>query len=153
MKSKTKILSVVAVLAIGALGAFYPYLSCEYLGWQFEHELKKQPLFALIAKSYPKEFAIYLGKVKKDLKENHDNLIPNHSAQLVNKIFYHSLQQAPDDYIELYLKATLDLYHYLKGQDPRAVVKMENPENNLNYDLNALYEKQDFQSRLTHLLD
>ncbi len=125
-----------------------------FLGWQFEHEIKRQPLFALISQHYPAEFQDYINKVQLNLRTN-DNpaLVAAYSSQLVNSVFYKSLAHAPDDYVALYLKSTIDLYHYLNSQDPKAVIKLENGNNAIEYDLNALYENKDFQNRLTHLLD
>ncbi len=147
---------VLVALGIGAVayGVSKTYVYPEYLGWQFEHEVKKQPLFALISQKYPNEFQEYIQKVKSTLRSNAQlTLISGYSSELVNKIFYKSLSTAPDEYVVLYLKSTIDLYHYLNGQDPKAVIKLENGGDAIDYDLTALYETKHFQNRLTHLLD
>ncbi|MBS0288916.1 MAG: hypothetical protein JSS07_02615 [Proteobacteria bacterium] len=155
MKSKNgKMIGFIVALAFGVVCfGISPYFYSTYLGWQFEHEIKKQALFALISRHYPTEYSDYIKTAKQHLKKDQPTLIANDSAQLVNKIFYQSLGQASDDYVVLYLKATLDLYHYLNSQDPRAVVKLENGSDKIEYDLNALYQNQDFQNKLALLLD
>ncbi|MBS0287374.1 MAG: hypothetical protein JSR17_08765 [Proteobacteria bacterium] len=157
MKTKaSRTIGALVALGIGAVGfgVSKTYLYPEYLGWQFEHEIKKQALFTLISQNYPAEFKEYVKKVKQNLRTNDDpNLVSAYSTQLVNNIFYKSLANTPDDYVGLYLKSTIDLYRYLNGQDPRAVIKLENGDNAIEYDIGALYETKDFQKRLNHLLD
>ena len=157
IRSKPKrLIALVIALVLGMGGAKlsnqfrYP----EYLSWRFEEELKKQPLFDMIAKNHPKEFARFIQKVKQTLRENEDTaLVSSYSAEFVNSIFYQHLQHAPDDNIVLYLKATIDLYQHLNGKDPRAVVKLESANNTIAFDLNTLWEDKDFRALLSHLLD
>lgn len=153
---RSRVVVLLVALAGGAVGYglskvyFYP----EYLGWQFERELKKQPLFTLISQKYPIEFQHYIQVVRKNLRDNGNlNVVAASSAELVNSIFYRSLATAPDDYVTLYLKSTLELYHYLNGQDPKAVIKLENGSPEIEFDLSNLYDNKDFQNRLNHLLD
>lgn len=151
---RTIVLIVALACAVVGYGVSNAYLYPNYLGWRFEQELKKQPLFNIINQYYPQEFAQFIHDVKQSIIKKEDvRKITALSAQLVNKIFYQSLRQAPDDYIALYLKATLDLYHYLNGQDPRAVVALENGDNASSGSITGFYEKKDFQSLLNHLLD
>lgn len=146
---------------LGALGCGYVGAQiCEsmiypqYLAWRFDSDIKKQPLFALIAKTHPQEFKQYVDKVQQTIREQGDvNVVPALSAQLVNSIFYQHLQHAPDENILLYLKATLDLYHYLNGQEPRAVVKIENDDKTIPVNLNVFWSDKKFQALLNHLLD
>ncbi|HRE31816.1 MAG TPA: hypothetical protein PLD88_07580, partial [Candidatus Berkiella sp.] len=56
-------ISLMLVAIIAALGTselskryFYPHV----LGWQFEHEIVKHPLFQLIAKHHPTEFSDFV---------------------------------------------------------------------------------------------
>lgn len=128
----------------------YPY----YLSWQFEHQLKAYPLFELIAEKHPKEFAQFITKVRYNLRENHDaSLISVYSTELVNAIFFQHLKSAPDDAINQYLKATIELYHYLYTQDPRAVIKLEKGDETVPFDFNTLMEDKTFQVLLNNLLE
>lgn len=154
-KSRRWIILIVAIV-LGIAGSRFSekYLYPDYIGWRFETELKKQPLFDLIAKNHPKEFAQFIQKVKEELRKKQDSsAVSMNSAQFVNAIFYQHLQHAPDDYIVLYLKATVDLYHHLNGLDPRAVVKLENGNSAIDFDLNTLWEDKNFRALLSHLLD
>ncbi len=157
MKTKSgRLIGFIVALGIGAVfvGISNAYFYPEYLGWNFEREIKKQPLFSLIAQTNPDIFNQYIKDVKKNLREKEDpNLVSAYSANMVNKIFYQSLSHAPDDYIVLYLKATLELYHHLNGVDPRGVIKLENGSSDIGVDLNSIFEKKDFQALLNHLLD
>lgn len=147
---------LIPLLAIGcAAGAVQlsdEYLYPSYLGWQFEREIMKQPLFNLIAQAHPQEFQAYLQKIKQIIKKGQTQTIPAYSAQLLNQIFFTHLQHAPDENVMLYLRATVDLYQYLYTKDPRAVVKLENNDPT-NYDFKEIFADKMFQSLLNHLLD
>ncbi len=157
MKSNaTKTIGSLVALGVGAMvfGLSNIYVYPEYRAWQFEYEIKKQPLFGLISQNYPAEFQAYLQQVKSSLETDEDpSKIAQYTSEMVNNIFYKSLAHAPDEYVSLYLKSTIDLYHYLNSQDPKAVLKLENGDTANDYDLNKLYENKDFQNRLSHLLD
>jgi hypothetical protein len=142
-------------LGISACYFSNAYIYPNYVSWRFENELKKQPLFEMIAKNNPQQFAAFMKKVNGALQDKQSNAqIALYSAEFVNSIFYQQLVHASDDYIVLYLKATLDLYHYLNGIDPRAVVKLENGSNAIDFDLNALWDQdKGFRGLLAHLLD
>lgn len=151
-----KITLLLAALASTVVGSILSenYLYPTYLGWEFERSIQKQPLFKLIAKHHSEEYAKFLVKVKASLhKDPNINIISTYSAELMNHIFYQHLQDAPDEAIFLYLKATVDLYRYLYTVDPRAVVKFENNDSPINVDLNALWQDKTFQVLLNHVLE
>lgn len=128
-----------------------------YQGWEFERSLRAEPLFGLIAKTHPQAFAAFLDQAKVQLYHAKEGAAPasvtQFSQNLVNVIFRQHLQHAPDENIRLYLKATLDLYHHLNGQDPIAVVKLETGDEKIPYNLNNLWNDKSFRALLLHLLD
>ncbi|MFI4938190.1 MAG: hypothetical protein ACHQJ6_06755 [Candidatus Berkiellales bacterium] len=149
---------IVIVIAIGGgvittqLSEIYLYP--RYVGWQFERENLKQPLFSLIAQYHPKEYQAFIEEVKKGIRKGEDiNIISSYSSSLLNQIFYQHLQNAPDEAIFIYLKATLDLYRYLYSVDPRAVVKLENGDSSIPVNLTLLWQDQTFKVLLNHLLE
>jgi hypothetical protein len=130
------------------------YLYPAYLGWNFEQDIKKQPLFNLIEKTNPQEYNQFIIKVKKSLRKKEDlNLIAIYSSQLMDRIFYQHLQHAPDESIFLNLKATLDLYRYLNTQNPQVIIKFESGSTSTPIDFNTLWEDKTFQMLLNHLLE
>jgi hypothetical protein len=130
------------------------YLYPEYLGWRFESDIKQQPLFSLIEKHHPNEYNAFLKKVKQSFRiDPSQDMVSIYSAELINNVFYQHLETTPNDYIDLYLKATIDLYRHLNGLDPRAVVNLENGNGSIKFDINALWEDKDFRALLNHLLD
>jgi len=128
----------------------YPY----YLGWEFEHDIKKEPLFSLVAKEYPKEFAEFIQKVKKGL-HNQASLqeVSVYSSQLMNKIFYQHLQTAPDEVAYLYLKSTIELYRYLYTKDPSAVVLLELGAKEQMNPLQKIWDDKTFKLLFNNLLE
>ena len=157
MRKKWHLLAILAItVGLGVVGYFasknyiYPY----YLGWEFERDIKKQPLFALIAKYHPKEFQQFIEKVKNSLSKKEGlDAIATYSTELTNEVFYQHLQTAPDDPIFLYLKSILELYRYLYAIDPRAVVKLENGDESIPVDLHSFWEDKAFQALLNQVLE
>src|SRR5690349_18261849 len=94
MKSNSaKTIGSLVALGIGAVvfGLSDIYVYPEFRGWQFEYQIKKQPLFSLISQNYPSEFQHYLQKVKLSLNTEDDpDKIAQYSSQMVNNIFYKS---------------------------------------------------------------
>lgn len=155
-KNKWQKIALVVVALFGFGGSAYlsqHYLHPRYLSWKFTSDIKKQPLFALIAKTHPQEFNQFITKVKKSFEKKALQDVPIYSNELVNKIFNQHLQFAPDESIFVYLKATLDFYRYLYTQDPKAVVKLENPQSMLSLDLSHLWQDKTFQGFLNQVLE
>lgn len=156
MKKRWHFLSIFAItIGFGLVGYMLSknYIYPKYLGWEFEQQMRKQPLFALIEKHHPQEFKEFIEKVKVSLNR-HEGLdkIAAYSTDLTNRIFYQHLQTAPDGAIYQYLKSTLDLYRYLFVADPRAVVKLESGDDSIPVDLPAFWEEKAFQSLLNQVL-
>lgn len=156
MRKKWHLWAVFAIsLGFGLIGYMLSknYLYPQYLGWEFEQQIKKQPLFALIEKHHPEEFKEFIKKARKSLSKNEGlDAITAYSTELTNRIFYQHLQTAPDENILQYLKSTLDLYRYLYVIDPRAVVKLENGDESIPVDLQSFWEDKSFQSLLNQVL-
>lgn len=156
MRRKWHLWAVFAIsLGFGLVGYMLSknYLYPHYLGWEFEQQIKKQPLFALIEKHHPEEFKEFINKARKSLSKNEGlDVITSYSTELTNRIFYQHLQTAPDANILQYLKSTLDLYRYLYVIDPRAVVKLENGDESIPVDLQSFWEDKSFQSLLNQVL-
>jgi hypothetical protein len=156
---KTWLKVVVTLIALGCAGATIPLsqnlLYPEYYAWKVEKEIKKQPLFHIIAERHPKEFAAFISDVKKSYQKTHSSvLMPALAAQLVNRIFIQYLQKAPDDYITLYLKATTTLYEYLNKQDPQAVLNFEQGSSLIFSDqMKSLAQDPEFQKLLNRVLE
>ncbi len=156
---KTWLKVVVALIALGCAGAAIPlsqnFLYPQYYTWKFQNEIKKQPLFKIIAERHPKEFAAFIAQVKKSYQETHSSILtPSLAAQLVNHIFIQYLQKAPDEYISLYLKATISLYEYLNTLDPQAVLNFEQGSNLIFSDkMKSLAQDEKFRELLGRLLE
>ncbi len=146
-------LAIVAVVcALGAAELSKHYVYPRLLGWQFEREVVKHPLFNLIAKNHPQEFAVFVGQVKQGLiAKQPESVMSTYSTQLMGRIFYQHLQTAPNEAILQYLGAVLELYRFLYTQDPRAVLRMEYGQTTTG-DLSAIWEDKNFKVLLNHLL-
>ncbi len=146
-------LAIIAVVcALGAAELSKRYVYPHVLGWQFEREIVKHPLFGLIAKNHPQEFAVFVGQVKQGLLSGQpESVMSSYSTQLMGRIFYQHLQTAPNEAILQYLGAVLELYRFLYTQDPRAVLRMEYGQATTG-DLSAIWEDKNFKVLLNHLL-
>jgi len=91
----------------------------------FEKEIKQYPFFDLIYQHHPKAFKLFLSQAKNQLAD--PDKIAMQSFKLVNQIFPHHLQSAPNDAILHYLKATHTLYAYLYKTQPEAIFTLERP--------------------------
>lgn len=128
----------------------YPY----YLGWEFERDIKKEPLFALVAKEYPQAFAEFIQKVKKGLHRQASlQEVSLYSSELMNKIFYQHLQTAPEEVTYLYLKSTIELYRYLYTKDPSAVVLLELGAKEQTSPLQKIWDDKTFKLLFNNLLE
>lgn len=147
------VLAIVAVVcALGAAELSKRYVYPHVLGWQFEREIVKHPLFNLIAKNHPQEFAVFIAQVKQGLiTKQPESVMSGYSTQLMGRIFYQHLQTAPNEAILPYLGAVLELYRFLYTQDPRAVLRMEYGQTTTG-DLSAIWEDKNFKVLLNHLL-
>lgn len=143
-------------LVVGFLGYFLSqhYLYPRYLLWRFEKALHNQSVFVLIEKNHPKEFQVYIEKIKQSFKKTEDvAAVTGYTAELLNQIFNAHLEKSPNDPIELYLKSTIELYRYLFNKMPEAVVMLETGKKISSIDIEKLSEDLMFNSYLTRLLD
>lgn len=150
LKVTLAIVAIICALYTSELSKryFYPYV----LGWQFEHEIVKHPLFHLIAKQHPEEFAVFVKQVKQGLlNKQSDATLTGYSSQLMDRVFYQHLQTAPNEAIMHYLGAVLELYRFIYNQDPRAVLAMEYGQATTG-DFGTIWKDNHFQILLNHLL-
>ncbi|MCS5712625.1 hypothetical protein [Candidatus Berkiella aquae] len=150
LKISLALVAIVAALGTAELSKryFYPHV----LGWQFEHEIVKHPLFKLIAKHHPNEFALFVKQVKQGLVDKQPQaILSGYSSQLLGKVFYEHLQTAPNEAVMRYLGAVLELYRYLYNQDPQAVLAMEYGQATTG-NFGAIWSDNNFQTLLNHLL-
>lgn len=131
------------------------YLSPYYLTWEFETDIKKEPLFKLIAKQHPKEFKAFMGKVKQNYLHQGDAAeLSLYVQQLVNQVYFQHLEHAPDDYIFLYVKATQEMYQYLYQRSPIEVIHFENGQTMLySSQMQQIAQDKLFQKLFSRLLD
>lgn len=146
------------VVALAAIGAAIPltqqYLYPYYATYRFEKDIQQQPLFQIIAKHHAKDYAAFMKEVKHSYEKNEDNKTPVLAATLVNKIFLQYLQKAPNDFIGLYLKATIAFYEYLYTVDPSSVIQFEQGNPLLNSGkMQQIVEKEEFKNLLSRLLE
>lgn len=149
-------LSIAALAVMCAIGAaelsrhfFYPYV----LGWQFERRISEVPLFDLVAKHHPEQYAVFINQVKQGiLHKEPESQLAAYSTQLMERVFYQHLQTAPDEAVMRYLGAMLELYRYLHGQDPRAVLRMEYGQS-AKGDFSEMWEQPNFKKLLAQLLE
>lgn len=146
----------VSALVLVGLGYFATerYAKPLWLGYQFEENLRKEPLFQTIAKEHPEAYAAFTQKVKADLRHQGDpNAITEASASLVNAVFLRYVNKAPDDALYQYLNATLALYRYLVQTNPIVIVKLENPQYPANIALDNLGSDTTFQDLFARMLN
>jgi len=154
--SRKKIFSLLlGVLIVVALFALVKcYVRPQYLQWSFARSLAEQPLFAVIQKTHPQEYAAFIEKAKKNLRSEEDEkAIAFEAALLMDRIFYQHLSQTSDEAIQANLKATLDLYRYLYTKDPQTILLFENGNLISSVNVNALWNDATFQSLLAQVLE
>jgi hypothetical protein len=128
---------------------FYPYV----LGWQFERRINEVPLFNMVAKHHPEQYAVFINQVKQGiLHKEPEATLATYSTQLMERVFYQHLQTAPNEAVMRYLGAMLELYRYLHGQDPRAVLRMEYGQS-AKGDFSEIWEQPNFKKLLAQLLE
>lgn len=146
------------ICALAAAGLCYfgttRYVKPVWLGYQFEQNLQKEPLFQVVAKEHPQAYAEFTQKVKADLKNPGDpNIITQASATLVNAVFFQYVDKAPDDALFHYLNSTLALYRYLAQANPTVIVKLENPQYPGNIEMGDLGTNPTFLELFAKLLN
>jgi|GEM_PF-3602146 len=150
---KVSIALVAVVCALGASELSKQYLYPHLLGWQFERQIKQVPLFSLIAKQHPEQFAEFVNHVRQGILEKQPEAkLAAYSSQLMERVFYQHLQTAPDEVVMRYLGAILELYRYLQSQDPRAVLRMEYGQSATG-DFSAIWDAPEFKQLLGQLLE
>ncbi len=149
-------ISIAVLAAMGALGVaeisrqyFYPYV----LGWQFERQIYKVPLFTMVAKQHPEQYASFINQIKQGiLHKESEAQLAGYSTLLMERVFYQHLQTAPNEAVMRYLGAMLELYRYLHTQDPRAVLRMEYGQS-AKGDFSEIWEQPHFKKLLAQLLE
>jgi hypothetical protein len=149
---------LIMVVALAAIGVAIPltqqYLYPHYAAYRFEKDLQQQPLFQIIAKNHPKEYADFINTVKQNYEKNEGNKTATLAANLVNRIFLQYLQKAPNEYVGLYLKATIAFYDYLYSVDPSSVIHFEQGNPLINSGkMQEILEKEEFKNLLSRLLE
>lgn len=145
------VLAVVCALGADELSKryFYPHV----LGWQFERQIYEVPLFTLVAKHHPEQYAAFVNQVKQGILDKQPEAqLAAYSSVLMERVFYLHLQTAPDEAVMHYLGAILELYRYLHNQDPRAVLRMEYGQS-AKGDFSAVWEEPEFKRLLNQLLE
>lgn len=155
LPKKTKV--ALSFLALGILSYWtFIYSRPIYKGYQFEQAMHKEPLFQLIEKSHPKEYAQFIQQVKNTLKNNANAdpiLVTQYAATLVNTLFPQYVIKAPDEALYHYLKSTVELYRYCALENPLLIVKLENPAYPGVVDFKRLGEDKTFQQLFAKVLN
>lgn len=143
--------TIVMLPALYTLGRYLVYPT--YLGWTFENDLQRQPLFMAIQKAHPQEYADFMAHAKQHVHKKDDmNLVATDATRLMDRIFYKHLQHASDEAIASHLKATVDLYRYLYTTDLAMILRFEQGGNTAPVSLDALWKDSTFQSLLQRVL-
>lgn len=93
--------------------------------YPFEIEIKKIPLYAVIAEHHPELFQHFVKQATQGIREGHAQHVARYSTLLVNQVFYPSLQKASSLAVMTYVGALVQLYHYLSLRHPEVVLGLE----------------------------
>jgi len=117
----TTMVIIVVVIKLSSM-----YLLPHYEAWQFESNMKKIPVFALIEKVHPVEYKIFLSKSKEAIISRKNNFyIEQLSTELLAKLLPKYLKSAPNEQLHRYLGSRIKLLEYLYTIDPNLVVRIE----------------------------
>ncbi|HHW4979472.1 TPA: hypothetical protein ACU0X0_002868 [Legionella anisa] len=126
-KNKPTLVTILAIAsAVVAINLSKPFVTQRYEAYKFEEEIKKYPLFNLIAQSDPEEFKNFIDKSKNSIYINESpDKVTIYSQELVSSVFKKHILKASDESIFNYIIAQIYLYKELNKDNPELIVKLE----------------------------
>lgn len=129
-KNKRLIFSLsIVVTTLLAWVIAYLFITPYYKVATFEHQLKLQPAFEVMAVQQPANLQAFVTAARPlILKQKKPHQVRLLAERIAQRAFIKALHKAPNDAITAYLKAAISLYSKLLNQHPQLVLVLENPQ-------------------------